>query len=291
MFTIGKDKKAVGHILIGNSSYGYPSFQVGKSAPPSIPHIDEVKASLEKDLMWEVDKEEISEPARLLYLGIDQFYAIYKIRGQMVGINLIAKHATLASELKSYMPSPQEYKDITKEIRESKPGQLSTEGDEHLPLSPYSGPGGPNGSYCGPCSGVSIGRYYREHGHPWLPNDAQMYWDLYDTMEADVFGGIVFPWNYGPGFAISYSEFWYEYKPVVTASYYWTVVAYIDCGWPFGLCGSPVIWHWKTIEGYHYEAGIYSVYTNDSLGYDDELLPWALIVAAQNSTTCIYEIL
>lgn len=80
MFAMENDG-VVGHIIVGSSAYGYPVFEAGEAAPPSIPTADEVKSSIERDLGLKIAKESIGEPSCLLYLGVDELYAVYNIEG------------------------------------------------------------------------------------------------------------------------------------------------------------------------------------------------------------------
>lgn len=238
MFAMENDG-VVGHIIVGSSAYGYPVFEAGEAAPPSIPTADEVKSSIERDLGLKIAKESIGEPSCLLYLGIDKLYAIYEVEGQTIGVNLISERATLASNLKSYMPSPKEYKAAKEETKESKPVSLRSSGEKLLAMTYYK-EGARN--WCGPCSGVSIGRYYRDEHVPKYDDLPSPNSYMYDWLRFEM-GVPTTPGAYGPAFIAMaedcyghYDNFSYVNDWTVTHNDYWIVVSDINSAWPLGLC-------------------------------------------------------
>lgn len=166
LFSVAGERGIVGNILVGSSLYGYNVLQAGTAAPPAIPNNYEIGVALNK-IGIKVDTAKIGNPIKLLYLGVDEFYAVYEVAGKEVAVNLIFKKAILTSGLKPTMPSPQEYenaKRITKESmnRSSKstsPLKSTESYSNWLPMSHWDGQGR---VCCGPCSGVSIGAYYRD---------------------------------------------------------------------------------------------------------------------------------
>jgi len=210
--------------------------------------------------------ESIPEPTHLVYLGLGGFCAIYEVEGQMLGIDLFSAHATLAANIKSNMPLPQEYKGGREEIAESKPEALGSSGykqleDMHVWVGNETG----KTYYCGPCTGVSIGDYYRNRTdrpkYDDLYDNEVMYDWLYDLMEADFWTGAVMPWDFGPGFVEMTEEcgyenptvFGYDHDGFVLPGDYWSTVDDIDHGWPSGLLDT-FDWHWRGIKGYWYDA-------------------------------------
>lgn len=290
MFAIEKDSKVVGQILVGSSAYGYPVFQAGDAAPPSIPTAGEVKSSLEKDLGFTVAEESIGEPISLLHLGVDELWAVYDIEGQMVGVNLIFGYATPASNLKSYMLSPQEYKDAKQKIREAMPDKFGTLADYQKVLTMYGWNNcGPCGDYdlcwCGPCSLVSIGQYYRDvQGYGDLPSNCGLYNDFIDLG----CGGPLEGAGYGPAFVDmtemhDYNNFSYAYDNSLSEEdYFYKVVPSIDDNWPLGLLlyglGEN---HWRAIRGYFYTEDpdwhTHIFCTNSNPLKHNEVLEWAYV--------------
>ena len=140
--------------------------------------------------------------------------------------------------------------------------------------------------WCGPCSGTSIGQYYRSE-YPSLPSGATMYDRLYTYMDTAYTGFTDWP-NYGPGFVemalhYGYDNFRYDYYAPesemgpVDAGTFWDVVAAIDNGWPVAVAAIQALagfkdvvaistdethtwccpwpcekWHWIAIKGYSY---------------------------------------
>jgi len=261
MFAMEKEGKVVGHVLVGSSSYGYPVFEAGDAAPVSIPSPDKVKSILERDLGLKV--EEIGEPTRLLYLGFGHLFAIYKVDQQEVAVNQIFEFATPASNLKAAMPSPEDYKAAKKATREAKPELLGSSGYNSLLMYYYCES---RRCYCGPASGVSIGRYYRDHcGYDDLPSPNSY---MYDRLRFEM-GVPTTPGNYGPAFISMtedcpshYNNFSYVNDWIVTGGDYWNRVADIDNGWPIALESphfyypdAPTPPHWIAIRGYQYPRG------------------------------------
>lgn len=288
MFAI-ENKGIVGHIIVGSSAYGYPVFEAGEAPPPSVPSAAEVKSILKRDLGQEVNN--ISEPAQLLYLGFDHLYAVYDV-GKQIGVNLIFKCALPVSALELQMPSPEVYiakKKMTEKMLQSR---LLGSRSGYLDLEHWCESGQ---CACGPASGVSIGRYYREHGYGNLPGDSDMYDDLHEYMETTG-GGITWPTNYGPGFVEMTEESDGEYENFSHAND-WTVTggdysrrcSDIDDGHPIALlasqfyndicgCGGfpPLGPHYVAIRGYSsYGETDHAIVCTDSYSGQDSLwLDW-----------------
>lgn len=264
MFAMEKDGKVVGYVFVGSSSYGYPVFQAGEAALPSIPSAAKVKSILERDLGLKVEK--IGEPTRLLYLGFGHLFAIYKVDQQEVAVNQIFDFATPALNLKAAMPSPQDYKAAKKATREAKPALLGGSGYNSLLMYYYCGSGR---CWCGPASGVSIGWYYRTaHAPNYYGNLPSPRWNMYDWLSYYMGApGPVPPGAYGPAFVdmtqtFGYDNFNYDRDWVVTHGDYWNRVDDIDNHWPIALeClhfyypGAPTLAHWIAIRGYQYPRG------------------------------------
>jgi hypothetical protein len=334
MFTIESNGQVVGHIIVGSSAYGYPVFAAADCPPPSIPSTDEVKSTLERDLGLKVAK--IGTPTRLLYLGFDNLFAVYQAGRQEVAVNLVFDSAMPAANLTAAIPSPEEYKankkatgEAISELWENSDYMslsLPTRGYRCLTMSYYNGCGLGNYGYecgkCGPCSGVSIGRYYRLwKGYGDLPDDNDMYDRLYDLMKADTYGGTVYKWDYGPGFVAmtkdpdgnpatndGYNNFHYYGDSWPTHGEYENIVSYIKRGWPIALLaahfddeleGDPIGYpdwppsggHWIAIKGYKfpYSGSVqYSIICTDSyLPADWLYLDWDHMTIGLPPYTCL----
>jgi len=296
MFTIENAGEVVGYIIVGSLDYGYPVFEAADVPPPSIPSADKCKSILERDLGLKVGK--FGKPARVLYLGFDNLFAVYEAGQQEVAVNLKFDSAIPASNLKTAMPSPEDYKAAKKTTGEANP-ELSGGGDYNLLSRPSAGANYLQSMsyytegqkyWCGPCSGTSIGRYYRDrnpivygNNYNLLPDDDEdMYDYLYDSMEADICEfflpwGCVSPFTYGDGFIEmtedpdngGYDNFIYIEDWLPSHDDYWNIVDAIDSGWPTAVCavlfndelggdpqgGSdwpPDVPHWVAIKGYYY---------------------------------------
>lgn len=290
MFAIENNGEVVGYIIVGSSAYGYPMFEAADVPPPSIPSDAEAKSVLQRNLGLKV--EEIGKPTRLLYLGFDNLFAVYQAGGQEVAVNLIADFAIPASNLKTAMPSPEVYKTNNEAIELSRPEQLQGTGDNALPLasstykflpmSPYCG-SGPGNCWCGPCSGVSIGWYYKTRSSQYGPqydalpdSKGEMYDELVDCWGKD---HPIWPGDYWDGFecmteGAGYYNFNCDIDSWPTAGDYWNRVADINNGWPIALFCWNFYYleepdqdkpHWMAIRGYLYPyQGKYAIHCTDS---------------------------
>jgi hypothetical protein len=276
MFAILKGKEYIGHVLVGNKDYCYDIFEAGESSPPKVP-LNTVK---------------------LLYLGIDGLYALYKVNGELVGENLVYKDTIRFSAMKYWLPSPDEYQ-ASKALGESSKSDYllssgSTLSQFHF-LTMYWYQSGSR-VYCGPCSGVSIGQYYKNnsqtgHYYPNLYSSDAMYDSLYRNMQAAPW---VIPYNYGPGFVYMTNECYYnnfrgDWYPFVGGSHYFgRIVPDIDAGWPHALCCYPQNAHWRAIRGYNYISGTHNIICTNSATHDNnETLNWDILPSSQHDTVRI----
>jgi hypothetical protein len=264
LFSITNKDKIVGFVAVGNALYEYTFFEASEVAPPAEPTEAEIKAAI-RYLEFDTTEVKVGKPVDFVYTGTGGFYAVYKIGEKNIAINLIQKTATPVADLKYILPSPEEYREMKKILRETEPATRSS-GYAVLTLSYYQ----PGGGWCGPCAGVSIGRYYRDvQGYSSLYNDSNMYSTLYTEM--DVVGGITWPaMNFAWGFYVmtlygGYYNFTYDTDEWVSSGDFWDVVDFINNGWPVGLC---IVsdFHWRAIRGYGYltEMDIYNIYCTDS---------------------------
>lgn len=267
MFAI-ESKGIVGHIIVGSSDYGYSIFEAGEAPPPSIPDSAELTGILERDLGQGV--KNISEPNKLLYLGFDHLYAVYDV-GKKIGVNLIFKYAFPVSGLKMQMPTPEAYIANKKAAEKALQSESLKRGGSSLDMAYFYQSGS---CACGPASGVSIGRYYKEEeGYSDLPSDSAMYDDLYDYMGTS--GSATWPGSYGPGFVEmteesdgEYDNFSYSNDWIVTGGDYSSRCSDINSGHPIALMATqfyddisgdedfpPTGGHYVAIRGYQYPYG------------------------------------
>lgn len=196
-----------------------------------------------------------------MYLGFDNLFAVYQAGQQEVAVNLKFDFAIQASDLTAAMPSPEEYKARNEVTRQSVPEVLAS---YVSPVQPtdwnwissktlnmrYYRHLSSGRKWCGPCSGVSIGRYYREErGYSNLPATCNYYNSCYNVMYDELytsmktFLGYTDPLNYGPGFVkmtqnCGYTNFNYVCDDDVTSQDYWAVVVTIDVNCPTALAAS-----------------------------------------------------
>lgn len=173
---------------------------------------------------------------------------------------------------------------------------FSTEstGYYYLSMSAYAS------GYCGPASGVSIGRYYRDvvgysniYGY-----DPTLYGQLYININCAYWSGATLPTNYASGYEETMENCgYYNFNGVndayVTMSDYWTVVSNINSGHPTALMLTSE-WHWRAIRGYDYDTdwGYHNIIcTYSQNGASWEFLDWEGVVVDDlyAYTTCIQD--
>jgi hypothetical protein len=322
MFTMENNGEVVGYIVVGSSAYGYPMLEAADVPPPSIPSADEVKSTLKRDLA--IDVASIGRPSRLLYLGFDNLFAVYQAGQQEVAVNLNFDFAIPASNLTAAMPSPEVYKARVEAAQQSKPdvlaGSTSTVQSDPcrngvLTMSAWHRIGCDCGfndkCWCGPSSGVSIGRYYEEEkGYSQLPgvctdpDDTDCYYPMFCNLcdHMGVMGAPVYYYMYGPGFvAMTKDSYYHEFGYVPDfisegdLDDYWDVADAIDSGWPSALMCSgqfseeiysdapdedfpPPGGHWVAIKGYVSPCGYWRIYaivcTDSYSGANTLFLNW-----------------
>jgi hypothetical protein len=298
MFAIKRGNEVLGHVLVGDAEYGFDVFQAADSAPPAIPDAAKVQTALENSLGVMVDTADVGNPIRLLYLGVDGQYALYDVRGDSIGVNLVHGDALRASEMRDWLPTPAEYRDRQAQTGSLRPAATYvTDGvratSNFLTIGYYVNG---NRNWCGPCSGVSIGHYYKYYSatgttYSNLYGDDAMYDSLYSNMQAAPW---VIPYNYGPGFVYMtneccYNNFRGDWYPFVGSSHYFNrIVPDIDSGWPHGLCVYPYINHWRAIKGYDYSSGTHYIWcTNHAIPSSWEQLNWDALPDSQHDTVRI----
>ncbi|UCH51983.1 MAG: hypothetical protein JSV54_04380 [Chloroflexota bacterium] len=258
MFAIENDGEVVGYITVGSSDYGYPMFEAADVPPPSIPSADEVKSTLKRDLG--LDVASVGRPARLLYLGFDNIFAVYQADGQEVAVDLKFDVAVRVSNLTDIvaMPSPEEYKADKEAAEQAKLEELADSNPTAQSRSSncllmfhwcYKYCADCNPEYkcwCGPSSGTSIGAYYKYYHSPQYtglpeayPNKCPMYLELFDEMSTSCSTGGTSTTNYGPGFVqMTKNHGYYNFSHVTVkwpSNYYPNIKSYIDSGWPTAL--------------------------------------------------------
>lgn len=299
MFAISNGNEIVGHVLVGNSSYGYPIFEAGEAAPPAIPSASNVMVSMQKSFGVNISEKDIGNPISLLYLGIDEQYALYSINGEFVGINLVYGDAEKLSTMKLSLPSPVEYKSNQVEANSTLTAEAMSVRPMYtinfLFMGYYSNP--PRW-WCGPCSGVSIGHYYKWYSatgrsYPNLYVDDTMYDRLYVLMYAQPW---VLPILYGGGWCMMAAECGYGnfvshwYTQVGSSHYFSHIIPDIDKGWPHALCCYPQQAHWRAIKGYDYSNGTHKIIcTNSATSESWEYLNWDSLPSSFHDTVCLHD--
>jgi hypothetical protein len=282
--------RTVGNILVGISSEEYHVIRASESAPPTTPSIEEVQLSL-NNLGIRINSNEIKKPVRFIYTGLDGQYALYEINSNTIAVNLFTKKAVLLRELETAIQKKNDY--VNRKNLASEPLYSTTStGFEYLDMTHY-----PYG-LCGPASGVSIGRYYRdEKDYSSIYGGTTFYYQLYVNMHCSQYGGATMPWLYGDGFEdtienCGYYNFDSTLDSNVTVDDYWNVVSNIDNEDPVALC-LVTEWHWRAIKGYDYVTAPYNWYyviCTNSLTEDDwEYLEWEDVVDAWAYTVSIHD--
>jgi hypothetical protein len=266
--------KSVGNVLVGSAQYNFDIFSASEATAPAIPTATAIVSAFTQ-LGLNVNTDETLKPAQFLCAGIDQLYAVYNSSNkQQVAIDLLYGNSQLLSSLKNNLPSPEQYlegKNLTDLARSATmTPNLSA---WSLTMAHWSGPGQ---AWCGPCSGVSIGNYYRNQvGYFSLYDPSFMYTVLFTDMQTDPLGP-TWPWDYGPGWITmangsnSTYNFTYYYDSIVTGGDYWRVADDIYNGHPTALEITNAL-HWWAIRGYDFSTGTHLIRCTDSQnGADDE---------------------
>ncbi|MFO8102229.1 MAG: hypothetical protein R6U37_08745 [Dehalococcoidia bacterium] len=290
LLSIRNEKGVAGYILVGGTKSNFAVIKVSDGNIPEIPTPVEFTALLQQAFPSKSKLTNIEKPIEYLCLGVDSLYAVYQIDKQELALNLINLEITRRESLTNKLPSLDSLAPDASGS-ELQAGKLSWV-YESLAMSHYCSSGR---CWCGPSSGVSIGRYYREvKGFSNLPSDNNMYDDLYDTMGCyDPWwvpgnGHLVWPSSYGPGFvemAENYhpNDYWsYNHITHVDSSDYQNfVVSYIDNEWPLGLVCYGFNWeeeHWRAIRGYLYnEEDRYVICTDSREHADIQYLNWGAL--------------
>jgi hypothetical protein len=290
MFTI-MNGQIVGHIIVGSASYGFPVFEAGQSPPLTIPDEQNATSIIKQQLKKDI-KTTVGKPKKLMYLGFDGIFAVYDLDEQ-VALNINSKEAFSISKVKNRLPSPaEEYKHSKDSTATVKPSMLLSTANS-LTMSYYSSSGR---AWCGPCSGVSIGRYYRDVvGYSSLGADYSLYDQYYYDMGTYVNNGVTYNTDYGPGWQdaaeyFGYYNFTFANDWFVTGGDYWNMVSYIDNGWPIAMSagtwyddiGGNSTWppdtaHFIAIKGYEYphDSTDHAILCTDSYSSDSNLwLDW-----------------
>ncbi|MFO8011505.1 MAG: hypothetical protein R6U89_11990 [Dehalococcoidia bacterium] len=304
LFALEHQNEVVGHVIVRRSSYGYIVSKAGKAAPSSIPTSYEAKSILDEQLGTKLDERNVEKPADLVYLGVDRLYAIYEIEGKRAVIDLTTRQCVDESALKKYSPLPS--RDNVRQALDNISPLRSLPTLSYLPMLYWCG-SGEDMCWCGPSSGVSIMRYYREYcGYSAFPSsDTTMYLELMDDMDTYTSGsweGVTWPWEYDDGIRIFGDRYGYDFN---TRVYYPSEIGYPSGSGiglmitfymnvcqdlyydhiPYALChvGSDPVnpgeteRHWRAIKGYYHPSGtgddMYFIFT-DSREHDDWQVVW-----------------
>ena len=284
MFTIQKEAKAIGRIVVGGKSYDYDVFEAGSAPVPQIPDFAELRAAIEKDIDINIDGMAIREP-RLVYLGYDFYLAVYDVKGESIAFDLRARRVALLQDFESRLISPQQYKENkaiipTRYVIEENDLTVPIQGQYDAQVPPAMRSTG-----CGPASGAMVAEYYKYywwHYRFYFWPDDFIY--LYGSMGTGGMGTM--PWNAGPGF-VDYAEHYpisYDFGTswngisIGSSTYYYNQLkSYIDAAKPFMVlfhAGAPYArYHYCTIRGYRVENNpprIVIINNPSGQGYKDE---------------------
>ncbi|MCL0078645.1 hypothetical protein M1O56_03140 [Dehalococcoidia bacterium] len=288
MFAIEKNEKAVGHVLVGSSAYGYPIFAAGQGPPSSIPTRSEVSSILTKEHGLQVAEEGVGEPTLLLLNILRGFYAVWEVEGQVAGVNLVTGDSFVAprlEEIRSSMPSPQDYRAAKTATTQSRRGmalQGANWGSGEIPHADQMRGDWPDPNvsgipsetrrwWCGPSAATTIALWKRDFdgdsGFPQPPVPPDPPWqatvDIFDGFDHHNMCEVTMWWNWLWGF-LGYAE-----SPGVDEHFdlewrntYWEIVHEIDNDWPMGLMGimtgppgTTKDAHWVAVKEYFWIGG------------------------------------
>ncbi len=278
MFTVEKDGKSLGHIIIGSKLYLNSVFEAGDELPPEDLTLDEAQSIINKDSPGVV----IAKPLFNFYSGgFHDFYKIYDAKGEKIAINLYSHSLIAWEDLEFGLLSPEKYAAAKGKKVDTKDLGIKSVAYKNLSIGLYD-------SYndctspstgCGPASGAMIASYYENLGYSNFPDWADYpyddeldaaYEELYDEMDTGFAGTST------TGFEVGFEEYaddcGYSFNafvisPVDTTYRYFVITGLIDDGVPSGgLTTWLVGGHWYVIRGYYYftEYGDYYFICNSS---------------------------
>jgi len=100
VFSIEKNSKEVGYIIIGSQLYLYSFFEASDGLPPKTLTEDEVQSILDKQIPT---NSEFEYSAKLLFNfysgGFKEFYAVYDVSGKIIAINLYSHNVFSCDDL------------------------------------------------------------------------------------------------------------------------------------------------------------------------------------------------
>lgn len=263
VFSVEKDKKAIGYIIIGSKLYLNSFFEAGDGPGPQLLTRQEAQEIIDKQVdATSKSKYKIKECFNFYSGGFNDFYTVYDVNGKKLAINLYSHDIYTFNELKFGLLPPDEYAEAKSALKGTKSAgydffSMGLYDSYDDCTSPSTG--------CGPASGVMIATYYRSLGYSnfpiWYdyPNDGYLddaYEELYDTMDTGAIGTTVS--NFSSGFDEYAAN--HGYSAFFTGVYfnygldaYWTTTAYINANTPVGArCVWFVGGHWYVIHGYSY---------------------------------------
>jgi hypothetical protein len=260
MFAVERNGKTVGRVLVGSAAYGYSILEGTKAPPFSIPSPAEVSSILRKEHGLRIPEVRLGEPLLLLTHLLHGFFAVWEFEGQVVGINLMTDYSFVAPRpeaLRSFVPSPLEYKAAKRAT-----GQSAPPCDLGLRAAGWGAGWIPSDNkscaawagvyrhfrtlWCGPASATTIALWKREvDGDLGFPACAHPGTQWSSTLE--MFDGFhhamgLWPWtlpgHWASGF-ISYAQSRNEHFTLETRlpGTYWQIVSDINAAWPLGLMG------------------------------------------------------
>ncbi|MCL0038976.1 hypothetical protein M1N82_02030 [Dehalococcoidia bacterium] len=283
MFAIERNGKKVGRVLVGSSAYGYSILEASEGPPLSIPPRHEVASILGREHGLQIAEARIGEPMLLLLNILRGFYAVWEVEGQVAGINLVSHESFVApwlEEIRSSMPSPEEYKAAKRATSQSlplaklrsqpagwgqgwwwipSPGQMCAKW-----LNPWRDT---VDFYCGPASATTIGIWQRDvDGDGGFPARAL---EMFNGFKSHIW--MIGRATLASGWRRGFREYGQSLNPEEHFTFeirrpgtYWQIVSDIHNGWPLGLMGEMDTWHegrwklkphWVAVKGYYWMIG------------------------------------
>ncbi len=284
LYSVNLKDNVVGRVVVGAKEYNYDVFEAGGAPVPIIPDEKEVLELVNKNLGINIQSGDIvknSGPS-LVYLGYEQYYAVYDIKGSQIGINLRTNKASDMKAISSKMTSPKQYQKLAGEKSLLSYGEYII---QNVPLQGQADPALPSSQHpygCGPTSGAMIAEYYKNQRSytDWYAWHAD-----YDYLYAPGHMGTgtlgTMPDNFCDGFEDYAIEENYSFDAHTdvnwnsgdAASAYGTAVTHLDDNEPQAVVfiqAEYADWHYCAVTGY-YDYGTRYLTINNPAGEDGYL--------------------
>ena len=299
LFSINKDDKSIGRVVVGSKDYGYDIFEAGFGSVPQLPTLSELQLALTERLALKSSIADIKQ-SQFVYLGYDNYNVIYDVKGQQIAFNLRTRDVVYKDELSEKLLSPNEYyssknsyslKSLDSYLYYELDVPLEGQYDSQIPSNARD-------MACAPTSGAMVAEYYKYYRsysnfYAWVDDfDA-----LYISMQTSPTTGTLHT-MIGPGFEDYASDCGYDfevdYSDAINDDYDY-IQNYINSDQPlmilFGLVPytSYSFYHVCALKGYYYDtqyeppyiivnnpgsASGYEDFVNWTANYDDSKIYW-----------------